>query len=195
MCAHAIGVPQSRFEVNLPSTQSRLVCPITIGRQHELNYLRGLVDQLQVSSVAGTTVLITGEAGIGKTRLIAEAREYAASRGVRVLRGAAIEIDRGAPYAPVAVLLNRYVRDSTPQQVLASLGPGAEAVARLLPGLAAFLKTDPSKGEWSHQQLLQGLLLAFEELIQRGPTLLVFEDMHWADEASLELLLHLARSA
>src|SRR5262249_45810738 len=44
-------------------------------------------------------------------------------------------------------------------------------------------------------QLLQGLLLAFDRLIARGPTLLVVEDIHWADEASLDLLLRLTRSA
>jgi DNA-binding CsgD family transcriptional regulator/Flp pilus assembly protein TadD len=168
---------------------------MAIGRERELESIRGLIDQLQAASATGTTLLIAGEAGIGKSRLVAEARSYAISRGVRVIQGAAFEMDGAAPYGPISDVFRSFVRDRTPEQTLESLGSGAYAVARLLPGVAAWLTVDPSGGDWSHQQLLQGLLLAFEELLQRGPTMLVVEDIHWADEASLELVLHLARSA
>jgi DNA-binding NarL/FixJ family response regulator len=193
-CADAAGVEQSRIDVTLTPPQSAMVCPITIGRERELESIRRLIDQLQAPSAAGTTVLITGEAGIGKSRLIAEARSYAMRRGVRVLQGAAFEMDGAAAYAPIADLFRSFVRDRTPQEVVATLGAGAYAVGRLLPGVASWL-ADSTGGDRRYEQLLQGLLLAFEELVKRGPTLLVFEDIHWADEASLEVLLHLARSA
>ncbi len=175
-----------------------MLCPITIGRERELDRIRGLIDQLEAASASGTTVLITGEAGIGKSRLVAEARTYALSRGVHVLQGAAFEMDSAAPYGPITDLFRSLVRDSTPQQALDSLGAGAYAVARLLPGVASWFEPDQNAREQSdssRSQLLQGLLLAFDRLLHLGPTLLVIEDIQWADEASLELLLHLARSA
>src|SRR6185312_11942801 len=64
---------------------------------------------------------------------------------------------------------------------------------RLLPGLAAW--RSPETDSHLSQQTLHGLLVAFERLVERGPTMLVVEDIHWADEASLDLLLHLARLA
>src|SRR5207248_7888812 len=166
----------------------------------EIDTLRRLVDQLQADSSSGTTVLITGEAGIGKSRLVAEARAHALSRGVRVLEGAAFEMDGAAAYGPITDLFRTFLRDKDPQHALSSFHPGSGvyAVARLLPRLAAWLPPDRNpleQADSSGQQLLQGLLAAFDELVQVGPTLLVVEDIHWADEASLQLLLHLARSA
>ena len=82
------------------------------------------------------------------------------------------------------------------------LGPGIVAVARLLPAVSAWLspELDPPSARaqplsgLDSQQLLQRLLLAFDRAGQQGPTMIVIEDIHWADEASLDLWLHLARS-
>src|SRR5262249_2376117 len=65
------------------------------------------------------------------------------------------------------------------------------------PTVAAWLPSDQSAldSERGGQQLLQGLLATFDGLIEQGPSLVIIEDIHWADEASLDLLLHLARSA
>jgi DNA-binding CsgD family transcriptional regulator/tetratricopeptide (TPR) repeat protein len=168
---------QSRLDVAVihadigPPLQDAIACPNTIGRESEIDSIRGLIDQLQAGH--GTTVLITGEAGIGKSRLVAEARAHALSHGVRVLPGAAFELDGAAPYAPIADLFRTFLRDTHPQQALSAV--------------------HQADSNWP--RLLQGLLLAFDQLIKASPTLVVIEDIHWADEASLDLLLHLARSA
>jgi DNA-binding CsgD family transcriptional regulator len=136
------------------------------GRECEIDSIRGLIDQLQAGH--GTTVLVTGEAGIGKSRLVAEARAHASSRGVRVLEGAAFELDGAAPFAPIADLFRTFQRLNAPAVTLHYFAPDLRR---------------------------EELLLAFDQLTQASPTLVVIEDIHWADEASLDLLLHLARSA
>src|SRR5262249_1292617 len=200
-CADTEGVEQSRLDVPItqpdsgPPLQNAIVCPTTIGRKPEIDSIRGLIDQLQAGR--GATLLITGEAGIGKSRLVAEARAHATRPGARVLQGTSFELDGAAPYGPITDVFRTFLRDKTPQQALDDLGPGVFAVARLLPRVASWFPPDQSgieKADSSPRQLLQGLLLALDQLIQVSPTLLVVEDIHWADEASLDLLLHLARS-
>jgi len=177
-----------------------MVCPTTVGRKPQLASLGRLVDQLVAGG--GNTVLVSGEAGIGKTRMVAEARALALRRGVRVLEGSAFELDQALPYAPVADLFRTFLAGKPPQVALDVLGPAAVAVAHLLPSVAAWLPPQEFNQpmpttERGHdkQWLLQGLLLAFDRLVELGPTMVVIEDIHWADETSLELLLHLARLA
>jgi DNA-binding CsgD family transcriptional regulator len=181
-----------------PQIENVMVCPITVGREREIERLGRLIEQLNAGQ--GTTVLVTGEAGIGKSRLVAEARARAVSRGVSVLQGAAFELDRSAPYAAITDLLRTFVGGKSPHEVLDAFpaGPSVSAVARLLPAVAAWLPSDQSplsSGANEPPKLLQGLLLAFDQLLDNRPHLAIVEDVHWADEASLELLLHLARSA
>jgi predicted ATPase len=145
----------------------------------------------------GNTVVLTGEAGIGKTRLAAEARAVAFGRNIRVLQGSAFELDRAVPYGPVTDLFRTYLTARSRQEGLEDLGPAIVPLARLLPMVAAWLPQDSDQllTTDEKQATLQGLLLAFDRLAQRGPTMVVIEDVHWADEATLDLLLHLVRSA
>ncbi len=179
-----------------------MVCPTTVGREQQLASIGYLLDQLVAGR--GRTVLVTGEAGIGKSRLVAEARAMSATRGVRVFQGSAFEVDQALPYGPVVDLFRTFLAAKPPEQALDVLGPAAAALARLLPVVAAWLGSSDrdrtaAAAEPAHekQRLLQGLLLAFDRLLDfyPGPTIVAVEDVHWADEASLELLLHLARSA
>src|SRR5712691_10584071 len=76
------------------------VCPVVVGRALELASLERFL-----GGDGGPVLFVSGEAGIGKSRLVAEARQSAIQRGVRVLRGACFEPDRGLPYAPLLDLL------------------------------------------------------------------------------------------
>ena len=115
-----------------------------------------------------------------------------------MLQGSAFELDRALPYGPITDLLRAYVANKRPDELTDELGPALVPLARLLPAVAAWLAPDAdpmaSTGDQNHQ-MLQGLLLVFDRLIGRGPTMIVVEDVHWADEASLDLLTHLARSS
>ena len=183
------------LEQKVAPLEAAIVCPITIGREPQLASLSRLLDELVDGR--GNNVVLTGEAGIGKTRLAAEARAVAVGRDVHVLQGSAFELDRAVPYGPITDLFRTYLSTRSPQQALEELGPAVVPLARLLPIVAAWLPQDsdqlPTRDE--KQATLQGLLLAFDRLAQRGPTMVVIEDVHWADEATLDLLLHLVRSA
>jgi len=179
------------------AVDSPLVCPVTVGRDAQL----AIIDQLLARAAAGQgqTVLITGEAGIGKSRLVAETRSLAMRRGMAVLEGHAFEGDQAAPFAPIVDLLRGYLNAHPALDTAAVLGPAAPGLARLLPAVAAWLPPElasaSSDSEHERQRLLQAVLLAFDRLVEQAPTLLVFEDIHWSDEASLDVLRRLARSA
>jgi hypothetical protein len=103
----------------------------------------------------------------------------------------AFELDRAVPYGPITDLFRPYLSTRSPQEALEELGPAVVPLARLLPMVAAWLPLE------SHQSLttdekqatLQGLLLAFDRLVQHGPTMIVIEDVHWADEPSMDFRL------
>src|SRR5437868_12285024 len=184
-----VDVAFTQENVN-PPLENVMVCPTTIGRAREIESLSRLIGQL--SDGHGTTVVISGEAGIGKSRLVSEARSRAASHGVRILQGAAFELDRAAPYGPIADLFRAFFRGKSPRQTVDDLGPCVGTVGRLLPSVAAWMPSDQSalELEKADQQLLQGLIATCDRLIDQGPSLVVVEDIHWADESSLDLLLH-----
>jgi DNA-binding CsgD family transcriptional regulator/tetratricopeptide (TPR) repeat protein len=183
------------------STQS-IVCPVLIGRGSYLDALVQCIEQLY--SGHGQTVLIAGEAGIGKSRLVAEV--LAGSRSSRsqntsplVLQGRCFEPDRSLPYAPLLDLLRSHLASHSPDDIAALLGPTAPELARLLPEFATFLpQLAPGSNLDSEQEkrrLFQSLLDFFTRLSATQPLILSIEDIHWSDDNSLEFLLYLARRA
>src|ERR1700687_4913940 len=101
-----------------------MVCPIFIGRQLDLTALYLLIDRLK--SGQGHVVLISGEAGIGKSRLVAEAKTYATEQGFLLLQGNCFPTDRSSPYAPLLDLL----RSSQAKELLTSYIANREPLAR-----------------------------------------------------------------
>ena len=118
-----------------------LVCPVLIGRDGPAARLRALVDE----TLAGTSVpevdgsrriaLVAGEAGLGKSRLVAETVAYARSRGYRVLAGACFPQDRTSPFAPIVDLLRAALNGLAPDEAAALVRPFARELAPLLPDL------------------------------------------------------------
>ena len=92
-----------------------IVCPTTIGRAPHLAAVDRLLEQLVAGR--GQTLLVTGEAGIGKSRLVAETKSRAAERGVLVLQGQCFETDRSLPYAPFVDLLRDSAQLAQPDLV------------------------------------------------------------------------------
>ncbi|QFG27019.1 AAA family ATPase [Actinomadura sp. WMMB 499] len=161
--------------------------PVLVGRSDEL---RRLEDAL---AAAPGAVLIGGEAGLGKTRLI---REFAGSVGdrARVLVGGCLELGSdGLPFAPFTTVLRGLVRDIGIDGV-AGLVPRGDtgALARLLPEFGE-PERDAASGE-ERARLFELVLTLLERLAERAPVVLVIEDAHWADRSTRDLLAFLTRN-
>src|SRR5882757_8919310 len=111
--------------------------PVLVGRAAEMGTLQSAVEAVRLGEPAA--VLIGGEAGMGKTRLIGEFTAAARGAGVRVLTGACLELGAdGLPYSPFTAMLRDLVREAGPDEVaalLAGSGRAARELARLLPEL------------------------------------------------------------
>jgi ABC-type oligopeptide transport system substrate-binding subunit/serine/threonine protein kinase len=165
-----------------------------VGRERELQEARAR--WARAVSGQGQTLLISGEPGIGKTRLVRSlATQVRVSRG-RVLEGACYA-EGGMPYGPFTQLL----RAIPPEQVDESLGLPDSVLADLL-SLSPFLRLsrpqrtqDPSPEDMQAERdrLFQELVLFFSALARQAPLMLVVEDIQWADSSTLSLLRQLAR--
>jgi DNA-binding CsgD family transcriptional regulator len=174
----------------------RVSCPELIGRGAVLDMLRERVDQLEGSGAR--VVLIAGEAGIGKSRVVAAAQEYAASQGVRVLRSACYPQDRAHLYAPILAILRASFGKQPLGSVAALVAPFRDELAPLLP---EWVPHDPSTSRAAipADDVRRQRFAAFAHCLHlhtgRTPALLVVEDLHWCDDESLEALLFLLREA
>src|SRR5437870_1045540 len=114
----------------MPTPHDRpLVCPRLVGRDRQVATIERLLDD--AASRRGRVLLVAGEAGVGKSRLVAEARARAAARGFLALQGACFEPDRACPYAPFLDLL-RGLPVASPADLAGFLGPTIHELARLL---------------------------------------------------------------
>jgi DNA-binding CsgD family transcriptional regulator/tetratricopeptide (TPR) repeat protein len=169
-----------------------VVSPVFVGRQQELGGLAS-----EVSRVAGGEpgfVLVGGEAGVGKTRLVEEAAGAAGAAGFRVLSGRCVELGpEGLPLAPLVEALRALARSAPPEELRRWLGPARGALARLLPSLDATIEVGGS-GSGQAAQLPELVLGVVERVSASQPLLLIFEDLHWADQSTLDLLAHLVRA-
>jgi len=138
-----------------------------------------------------SVVLIGGEAGVGKSRLVSEFSARAAAAGARVLTGGCVELGSdGLPFAPFTAVLRELVRDLGADGVAALL-PGGDTrdFARLLP---EFGPSDGDAGEsMARTRLFEQILAMLERLADSGPVVLVVEDAHWADRSTRDLLAFL----
>ncbi len=165
----------------------------TVGRTAELDRLSGLLDELADGD--GISVAIEGEPGIGKTRLLGELRELANGRGHVVLSGAAAEYERDLPLAVWADALDPYLAARDPRRLEDWDAELLDTLSGVFPSLA-----DGGRGRgdvlsderYRAHQAVRALL----ELIADGkPVVLLLDDLHWADRASIDLIAALVRRA
>ncbi|MEP6695652.1 MAG: AAA family ATPase [Pseudonocardiales bacterium] len=158
-----------------------------VGRSEELARLVGLVG-VEPSNAPKTAVLLSGDAGVGKTRLLAELRTRAQDRGWRVLVGHCLDFgDSALAYLPFSEAFGRLVTE-TPE-LAASLVEASPAVASLMPGRRLLSELDHGPGpRIGRADLFEGVGAALRELSRAAPLLLIIEDVHWADQSTRELL-------
>ncbi len=157
---------------------------VLVGRDTEMARLRGLLDD----AVAGraVTALVGGDAGVGKSRLVAEVMTVAGRSGFTVLCGQCAEIGDSVPYLPFADAFR-----TAPSHIEQAV-KGRPVLARLLPdGGEPAEGTDPSG--MARQQMFGAVLGALAEFAAASPVLLVLEDLHWADATTRHLVTFLAR--
>jgi DNA-binding CsgD family transcriptional regulator len=140
-------------------------------------------------------VLVAGDAGVGKTRLLAELANQARQRGTHVLLGGCLEVgDVGLPYVPVIAALRSLAIEVKGEELLASAAEGLPGLDRLLPELAEQTATTAVGGDFDQLQVFDAVRTLLVRLAERAPVLLVLEDLHWADPSTRELLVFLHRT-
>jgi DNA-binding CsgD family transcriptional regulator/tetratricopeptide (TPR) repeat protein len=166
-----------------------------VGRSAELERLRTLMPS--ADGEGRRVVLLGGEPGSGKSRLVREFAAEAARDGALVLYGACDAVVR-TPYGPFAESLDQLARAIEPAELRAALGPAGGELTRLLPDLAtrvadvpAAVRADPDTERHRLHTAVADLLAG---VTRTRPALLVLEDVHWADAPTLLLLRHLARA-
>ena len=170
-------------------TAAAVSIPVTVLRPPRLVSRQPLLRQLMAGWQAGLTLCVSGESGLGKTRLLAEFGALAGPCAVTSARPG----DAVVPYASLSRLLLAAIDRFEP----ALDGPDARQAARLLPRLAALLPDappDPVQTDHERRQCLRALARLFSQCAARGCSALVFDDLQFADMASAEALLELAEA-
>jgi predicted ATPase len=169
----------------------RVVSPTFVGRIEELHVLEAALGRATNSEPA--VVLVGGEAGVGKTRLVAELIARGVD-GTRVLSGGCVPVGGdGLPYAAIVEALRALLTDLGVNAVRELVGPSWPELARLLPALGEPDHTAQTE-QVAQARLLELLLGLLGRLSEQTPLVLVVEDLHWADRSTRDLLAFLARN-
>jgi predicted ATPase len=160
-----------------------------IGREHPAGLLRAEIGRAVDSH--GGLVLVTGEAGIGKTTLVTDAAEEARRRGALVLSGSCWESDSAPGYWPWVQVVRGLRRAAAPEEWAAAEAAGGVGLAVLLGEAPAGTADGGSAHDAARAeafQLYDAVTTALVSVSQRRPVVVVLDDLHWADSASLRLL-------
>lgn len=166
-----------------------------VGRSNEYGQFVGLIARLTTGN--GHVVLLQGEAGIGKSRLMYEVAGYAQQRGLPIVVTNCYEIERSIAYQPVIDLATQACV-AAPEARLRMIAPILLAeIAALVPAMAARLADLPSLSadfpEARQARLFHALVQLFEALAQDRQLVVIADNIQWADDASLRFLHFFAR--
>lgn len=159
-----------------------------VGRGRELHAVEQVLARLAAGRPA--VVEVTGEPGIGKTRLLDELTRAAGRRGYVVARGGAEEGDRDIPYAAITHALDPLV-DALGPRILGA--PEQAQLAAMFPSLAGRRVAPASLEGPERRRLFTAVRALLVQLAQRRPLVLALDDLQWADGGSVELLSYLLR--
>jgi tetratricopeptide (TPR) repeat protein len=168
-----------------------------VGRALQLEQLRRLVGDATAGS--GAVAVVSGDAGIGKTRLLAEAAEQASTLGMTVRWAACWEGDGAPAYWPWIQLIRAHAADTDPIELGRDIGGDAAELARLVPDLGSTAAdpggaVDDRDGDQARFRLFDAVSSLFQRATATRPLLLMVDDLHWCDVGSVLLLRFLQRS-
>ena len=167
-----------------------------VGRERELASLLSGLDA--AAAGRGRLFLISGEAGVGKTRLADEVAAAADAKRMALLLGHCSEHDEAVAYLPFVEILENFA-DRVPDlhMLRSALGDEGRELARLLPKLKNILPELPPPLDLPPAQARRHLFNCFSDFVARiasqQPALMILEDLHWADDSTLSLLNHLTQ--
>lgn len=182
--------------------------PITVGRDAEL----ARIDEARERAVTGrpAIVIVRGEAGIGKTRLVGDAIDRARSAGSPILHGACLDLaGEGLPYLPFVEALRNFVRTTPKDRAMALLGPAAASLGVLVPEIGALARLrsgDTPAGDAPENaperpdstvdraRLFERVLGFLDRCGADAPVVAVIEDVQWVDPATHDLVTFLVRN-
>ena len=191
--SHPLDRPLAVFRL-VEAPQARSSRTPLVGRDRERAELRQLLRQALLGR--GQLVLLTGEAGVGKTYLAEELAAEADAFGARVLTGRCQQ-DATLPYQPFVEMLDALLPEMQgPERARRVLGDDAPQLAKIMPRLRTLLPDIPAPLDLPPEQerrfLFQAVHAFLACLADARPLVLLVEDLHWVDDASMQLLRHLA---
>ncbi len=166
-----------------------------VGREPERSTIRAAIDRAITGH--GSVVMLAGGPGVGKTRLAMEVAEYAWRVGFRCLVGHCYERDERVPFLPFAEIIESNLAEAPSLDDFrrrmgnnaAELAQIAPSLRRVFPDIAQPLELPPAQ---KRRYLFQSISDTVGRAAQTRPQLYILEDLHWADESTLALLIHLA---
>lgn len=166
-----------------------------VGRDNELAQLQQQWDSIQ--NTRAHLILLSGEPGVGKTRLANELIAYAQSAGAPILRGGCYEYEATTPYLPFVEALRDWAHASSVETLRATLGDTASEIAKLAPEIETKLGALPPNPVLSLNEerlrLFDSIARVFQNLAAPRGLLIFLDDLHWADQGTINLLHYLLR--
>jgi energy-coupling factor transporter ATP-binding protein EcfA2 len=166
-----------------------------VGRNAELARLEDVAERLRLRDAVASQMQILeviGEPGMGKTRLLTELSTLIHAQRQLILDGQATEFERGVPFGPFVDALDDHLTGIEPLQIELVGSDSLALLSAVFPALAAW-QPERSDREAARYRLHRAVRMLLQQLAYPDGLALIFDDVHWADEASLELIEYLLR--
>jgi DNA-binding SARP family transcriptional activator len=191
-----VPAPYSAAGTASPGTERAMRVSRLVGRDREMDRLEEALDTLFEGQ--GELILLIGEAGVGKSRLALEVARRAMRRGALSLGGAAYDYEQQLAYGPFVEALVSFAGQIQSPELHALLEGIAPEITLLAPAIGLMLGTSHAPdagGTLDRHRLFAAVAALLARLEARSPVVIVLDDLHAADEASLQLLHYIARAA
>lgn len=164
-----------------------------VGRGNELAELKNYLDLMLNHN--GNTVMVSGELGVGKTRLVNELKKYAILRNVRFLNGRALYVEKLTPYLPFKEILRSYIGELKNSGITINEILSAEGLSEVLPLNFPSKSASKTKDvQTGRERMFEAFYNVIVKMAEEKPLVLFIDDLQYADVASLHLLHYLSRN-